>query len=55
MVYYVVKWVMAVVAGCVDLLRLRTKEVINMSTYEKIIVILTIIEIVLRIIDIIKK
>lgn len=55
MIYYVVKWVMAVVAGCVDLPRLRTKEVINMSTYEKIIVILTVIELVLRIIEIIIK
>lgn len=55
MIYYVVEWVMAVVAGCVDLLRLRTKEVINMSTYEKIIVILTVIELVLRIIEIIIK
>lgn len=46
---------MAVVAGCVDLLSLKTKEVVNMSTYEKIIVVLTIIEVVLQIIDIIKK
>lgn len=46
---------MAVVAGCVDLLRLRTKEVINMSTYEKIIVILTIVEVIIQIIEIIIK
>ena len=46
---------LAVVAGCVDLQSLKTEEVVNMSTYEIIIVILTVIEIMLWIIEIIKK
>ena len=49
------KLILAVVAGCVDLLCLKAEGVIDMSTYEIIIVTLTIIEIILRIIEITKK
>ena len=46
---------LAVVAGRVDLQSLKTEGVVNMSTYEIIIVILTVIEIILWIIEISKK